>query len=125
MHFWKEKGYLMKKLTVLLLVFLMAGTAMAGIKTTKPLGPLILNVLPDGTGEIINAGAAPLLFDGYTILSDAGLLGAVHLRRFDVGWQLGRRDHPRAGHNEPAGPRRLGVHSPPPLGLSLTATFET
>lgn len=73
----KEKGHLMKKFTVLLLVMMMAGTAIAGIKTTKPLGPLVLNVLPDGTGEMTNAGAAPFLFDGYTILSDAGLLGDV------------------------------------------------
>ncbi len=85
----KEKGHLMKKFTVLLLVMMMAGTAIAGIKTTKQLGPLVLNVLPDGTGEMTNSGAVAFQFDGYTILSDSGLLGAVFGIN-DNAWALGQ-----------------------------------
>ena len=66
----------MKKLSVLV-VFLMAGTAMAGINTDKPLGPLALYVDAAGVGLLTNDGAVEFQFDGYTILSDDGVLGAV------------------------------------------------
>ena len=66
----------MKKLTVLV-VLLIAGTAMAGINTDKPMGPLKLYVDAAGGGMMTNTGAVPFQFDGYTILSDNGVLGAV------------------------------------------------
>jgi len=69
----------MKKLTVVMLVLLVAGTAFAG-KTGKPMGPLNLYVYeagygqPAGTGLLQNDGDVAFSFDGYTILSDSSLI---------------------------------------------------
>ena len=63
----------MKKLTVVMLVLLVAGTAFAG-KTGKPMGPLNLYVDAAGVGLLQNDGEVAFSFDGYTILSDSGLI---------------------------------------------------
>ena len=66
----------MKKLIVLTLV-LVAGTAMAGINTDKPIGPLGIEIAPDGTGTLTNSGAVAFQFDGYSIASEDGLIDGV------------------------------------------------
>ena len=68
----------MKKLTVVMLVLLVAGTAFAG-KTGKPMGPLNLYVDAAGVGLLQNDGEAAFSFDGYTILSDSGLIDVTTL----------------------------------------------
>ena len=62
----------MKTFTVTLLVLLAAGSAMAGTGEPKPMGPLMLYIYPDGTGEIVNDGPDPFMFDGYSIASPNG-----------------------------------------------------
>jgi hypothetical protein len=63
----------MKTLVTALVIVAIATTAFAG-KTGKPMGPMDLMVYADGTAALINNGATPFLFDGYTLVSTAGLL---------------------------------------------------
>lgn len=65
----------MKTLFAAIVIVAVAGSAVAGVNTDKPMGPLDLVVNPDGTGYILNAGAEPFGFDGYTIESVAVALG--------------------------------------------------
>lgn len=76
MLYW-QKGCIMGRFTVVagMMVVLTASAAMAGIKTNKPMGPIVLDIASDGTGVMTNNGAEPFSFDGYEILSEDGLLG--------------------------------------------------
>ena len=65
----------MKTLFAAVMIVAVAGSAVAGINTDKPMGPLDLVVNPDGTGYILNAGGSPFTFDGYTIESATIALG--------------------------------------------------
>ena len=68
----------MKKLIPILLVLSVAGLALAAPNTSKPNGPLNIYIAPDGTGTMVNDGAAPFTFDGYSIASEAGLIAAAN-----------------------------------------------
>ena len=67
----------LRGLAPVLLAALLPAAAMAGINTTKPMGPLNLHVDADGDVYMANDGAAPFLIDGYTITSQSGLLPAL------------------------------------------------
>ena len=71
----------MKSTLVVLLVVLVASSAFADIgdpgpKTGKPLGSLNIYIDAMGVATMCNDGDAPFSFDGYTILSDSGVLPA-------------------------------------------------
>ncbi|NLF29622.1 MAG: PEP-CTERM sorting domain-containing protein [Planctomycetes bacterium] len=59
----------MKTFTVALLIMLAAGSAMAEGVGLLPGGPLTLWINLDGTGEIVNDGWEPVVFDSYSIAS--------------------------------------------------------
>ncbi|MFW6154455.1 MAG: PEP-CTERM sorting domain-containing protein [Planctomycetota bacterium] len=64
----------MKAHTIALMVLITAGSAVAGINTDKPLGPLNLYITTDGEGFIVNDGPEAFQFDGYSIASAGGLI---------------------------------------------------
>jgi hypothetical protein len=77
----------MKSTSVALaLVLCVAGSAVAGPNTTKPIGPLNLYWDASGTAWIQNDGPAAFLFDGYTIASAGGILPADVLGINDNAW---------------------------------------
>ena len=57
-----------------LIIVAIASSAVAGIHTTNPMGPLNLYVYADGTGIIQNDGDTAFTFDGYTVDSASGLI---------------------------------------------------
>ena len=72
----KEKGSLMKSTLAVLVVVLVASSAFALPNTTKDNGPLNIYIDDMGVATMCNDGPGAFAFDGYTILSTAGLLPA-------------------------------------------------
>jgi len=79
----------MKTLVTALVMVAVAGSAFAGINTTKPMGPLDIMIYGDGTAAMINNSAAAFLFDGWTLESVAGVLPADVQGINDNAWTLG------------------------------------
>ena len=96
----------MKKLISILLVLSVAGFAMAGVNTDKPMGPLNVYVAPDGTGVMVNDSAAAFTFDGYSIASQGGLINFA-------AWNT----IPEQAALDPAG-------FPPTIGMAMLDAFS-
>ena len=65
-------GSISRIVTIAIVVALGAGTAIGGVNTNKDIGPLSLYIDAAGVGTIVNDGAGPFTFDGYSIASAGG-----------------------------------------------------
>ncbi|MFW6155231.1 MAG: hypothetical protein ACOC95_08445 [Planctomycetota bacterium] len=71
----------MKAATIAVLVLLAGGTAVAGINTDNPPGPMNLYIGGVGRGTIINDSDEPFNFDGSLVVN------GVNFRRIRVLWR--------------------------------------